>query len=145
MLLISHRGNTNGKESQENSPELIEDVLDRGFYVETDLWIERGKFYLGHDEPVYNITIDFFNKNNIIYHAKNLAALEFCLDSNIHTFWHQEDEYTITSYGYIWVYPGLSVSNKAKCIIVDNNKPSFKYDCTGICSDYVQLYKAYNI
>lgn len=144
-MLISHRGNTNGPSSEENSPALIEDVLNLGFYVEVDLWLKNDRFYLGHDNPIYNINIDFFNKDKIIYHAKNLEALEFCLENKIHTFWHQEDDYTITSYGYIWVYPGIPVSNKSKCIIVDNNKPSFKYDCTGICSDYVQLYKTYNI
>ena len=25
---------------------------------------------------------------------------------NCHYFWHQEDDYTITSKGIIWAYPG---------------------------------------
>lgn len=144
-LLISHRGNINGPQKDENNPSLIKEVLQEGFYVETDLWCVHNIFWLGHDEPKYKINIDFFTFKNIIYHAKNIEALEYCMNNNLHVFWHQEDEYTLTSNGYIWAYPGRPVSNKYKTIIVDNNKPSFKYDCIGICSDYVQLYKAHNI
>lgn len=144
-LLISHRGNTTGPQEDENCPSLIKDVLQKGFHVETDLWYIYNNFWLGHDEPKYKINIDFFTLKNVIYHAKNLNALEFCLQNSIHTFWHQEDEYTLTSYGYIWVYPGKEVTNNYKSIIVDNNSEVSKYDCHGICSDYVQLYKTCNI
>ena len=135
MILISHRGNLTGPSEEENCPSLIREVLQQGYYVETDLWVTYNNFWLGHDEPKYKINTDFFNNKNIIYHAKNLNALEFCLQNSIHVFWHQEDDYTITSYGYIWVYPGKEVTNNYKSIIVDNNSEVSKYDCHGICSD----------
>ena len=146
-MLISHRGNIIGPDPRENSPQLILRTLQDGYFVEIDLWFDRENktLNLGHDYPQYNIDSEFLSNPKIICHAKNLDALEYCLNSNIHCFWHQEDDYTITSNGYIWAYPGKPVSNKYKTIIVDNNKPSFKYDCIGICSDYVQLYKAHNI
>lgn len=144
-LFISHRGNINGKLPEENSPELINHVLDLGYYIETDLWYIKNELFLGHDDPQYLINSEFLSKKGIIYHAKNIEALEFSMNKNIHVFWHEDDEYTLTSNGYIWAYPGKPVSNRHKTIIVDNNKPTFKYDCIGICSDYVQLYKTYNI
>jgi len=144
-LFISHRGNINGKLSEENSPELIKHIIDLNYFVETDLWYIKNKLFLGHDEAQYPIEEDFLENKKIIYHAKNIEALEYCMNNNLHVFWHQDDEYTLTSNGYIWSYPGKPVSNKYKTIIVDNNKPSFKYDCIGVCSDYVQLYKTHNI
>lgn len=29
--------------------------------------------------------------------------------SSMHNFWHQEDDYTITSQGVVWVYPNKTV------------------------------------
>ena len=52
MILISHRGNINGKnESLENSKSYIKRALDLGYDVEVDVWFNNKTFYLGHDEP----------------------------------------------------------------------------------------------
>ena len=39
-------------------------------------------------------------------HAKNFEALEYLTRCAAHCFYHQEDDYTITSRGFIWAYPG---------------------------------------
>jgi hypothetical protein len=50
MILISHRGNINGKQpSKENHPLYIFEAIKQGFQVEIDVWFIDGKFKLGHD------------------------------------------------------------------------------------------------
>ena len=38
MILISHRGNLNGKTDDENKPKYIEEAFSQGFDVEVDVW-----------------------------------------------------------------------------------------------------------
>ena len=60
MILISHRGNIDGKkEDKENKPSYIAEAINRGFNCEVDFWFIDGKFVLGHDEPQYEISIEF--------------------------------------------------------------------------------------
>ena len=106
MFLISHRGNINGKNVQkENSPDYILKALSFGYDVEIDVWYVNNKFFLGHDTPQYEISIEFLKNDKLWCHAKNLASLEKMLYNNITCFWHQTDDYTLTSKGYIWTYP----------------------------------------
>ena len=47
MILISHRGNTNGKfESYENEPMYIDKAISDGFDVEIDVWMTDGQLFL---------------------------------------------------------------------------------------------------
>ena len=56
MLLIAHRGNTNGRfESWENEPTYIDKAINEGFDVEIDVWFVGGILYLGHDKPDYGV------------------------------------------------------------------------------------------
>ena len=56
MLLISHRGNINGKfESYENEPNYIDKALSLGYDVEVDVWFVDDNFYLGHDLSLIHI------------------------------------------------------------------------------------------
>jgi hypothetical protein len=47
MILIAHRGNLNGpnKES-ENMPDYINIAIEKGFYVEIDVWLINNKLFL---------------------------------------------------------------------------------------------------
>ena len=110
MILISHRGNTNGKfESYENEPMYIDKAISQGFDVEIDIWLIDGILFLGHDKPQYGINYSWLKerKTKLWVHCKNIAALEM-LDEKleIHYFWHQDDIVTLTSQGTIWAYPG---------------------------------------
>jgi len=50
MILISHRGNIDGKqEGKENKPSYIAEAINRGFDCEVDIWFTDGKFVLGYD------------------------------------------------------------------------------------------------
>jgi hypothetical protein len=53
MILISHRGNINGRLVPfENQPNYIDTAIAAGYDVEIDVWyeVESGKLYLGHDK-----------------------------------------------------------------------------------------------
>jgi hypothetical protein len=144
MILISHRGNVDGKiPNSENSPEYISLALTKGFDVEIDVWFVDGKFYLGHDEPLYSIEKSFLENEKFWCHAKNEEALfEMIQNSNIHCFWHQEDDYTLTSKGIPWVYPSKKVFKNSIWVLPEKtNYRYIKLDCLGICSDNISLYK----
>lgn len=148
MRLISHRGNINGKfESYENEPNYIKKALDNGYDVEVDLWVKDRKMFLGHDEPQYGIILSDFwlqQKNRIWWHCKNIEALEFCKDMGKYRisnfFWHQEDDYTITSNGFIWAYPGKKLNKYSIAVMPELNNDNIK-GCFGVCSDYIEKYK----
>ena len=107
MILISHRGNLRGKKTElENNPSYIQSTVDLGYDVEIDVWFVDGEWWLGHDNPEYKISFDYFSNKPFWIHAKNMEALcSLQSYSSLNYFWHQEDDYTITSKGYIWTYP----------------------------------------
>ena len=141
MILISHRGNINGKdEDRENHPEYIQEALDKGYNVEIDVWDIFGSYFLGHDNPEYLVKKEFLNNDKLWCHAKNIEALESMLKDNIHCFWHQEDDVTLTSKGYMWTYPGKKLTTNSIAVLPELNNQNPK-KALGICSDYVVNYK----
>lgn len=141
MIKIAHRGNISGPDKKnENSPRKLEKALALGFDVEVDIWAIDNKLYLGHDAPTYSTDLDFINKikSNSWFHCKNLQAiLAIAKVEGTKYFWHQEDDYTLTSNNYIWTYPGKDVTSRS--IIVLTEKVDFElYEhAYGICSDYL--------
>ena len=149
MKLIAHRANLNGPNPlTENSLEQIEYCIERGYDVEIDvrLNVSTGEIWLGHDEPQYNVSWTFLEKHlrNLWIHCKDIETLqEFSTYKDRYNyFWHQEDDYTLTSQNYIWTYPGKSFTKNAVIVMpelditidISNLKHS---SCFGICSDYV--------
>jgi hypothetical protein len=120
MYLISHRGNLNGVESEnENNPKYLKIAINKGFNVEVDVRFEKEKFYLGHDFSQYEVNKDFLLNENIWCHAKTHNALLALDKINAHYFWHQEDDYTITSKGYFWTFPGKELLKKIFVLIMN--------------------------
>lgn len=140
MFLISHRGNTHGSaKKQENNPFFLNKLTEKGYNIEIDVWLVDGEIFLGHDEPLNKIDIQYLKNDNFWCHAKNLEALSLMLNEGIHCFWHQEDDYTLTSKGYIWTYPNKPIC-KNSVIVCKNLKETQYYanlDIAGICSDFV--------
>ena len=146
MKYICHRGRLEGENSDlDNNPEQIKYCINKGFDVEIDLWVIGDQLLLGHDYPNYLIPQEFLFKNyrNLWVHCKNFDALVYCNYNNLlNYFWHQEDDYTLTSRGFIWTYPG-KVGQYANQVILDFSKtPDFtKYknlNYYGICFDYIE-------
>lgn len=144
MVLISHRGNTNGPNpTKENNPSYIIETLSKGYDVEIDVWFVDNYFFLGHDEPTYKIEESFLENNKLWCHAKNIKSLEkMLLNKNIHCFWHQEDRFTLTSKNFIWTFPNNSLTKNSICVLPE--KSNHYYDeikiCHGVCSDFIKNY-----
>jgi hypothetical protein len=144
MIYIAHRGLINGPDKElENKPEHIIEVLNMGFQVELDLRVIESKLYLGHDGPQYPIEPEFLQKPGLWIHAKNSEALFWLTHTYYNYFWHQEDDFTITSRGHIWTYPGKPLSEFSICVMPEwnYNISEFNFNCYGVCSDYVGLMK----
>ena len=144
MKIIAHRGLLSGPDILlENSPTQINNALSNGFDVEIDVWLINDELFLGHLTPTYPITATFLKQTGIWAHAKNLEAFEFLLDNNVNCFWHQTDDFTCTSEGYIWTYVGKTQMT-SRSIFVQNENYNFddirKIMPHGVCTDYpVQL------
>jgi hypothetical protein len=144
MKLISHRGNLEGpNKEKENEPNYILHALSNGFDVEVDVWCINGVFFLGHDEPIYEIDETFLENEKIWCHSKNIESLEKMLENKkIHFFWHQEDSFTITSKNIIWTFPGNKLTKNSICVLPERSnysKDEIK-KCFGVCSDYIRNY-----
>ena len=140
MIYISHRGYINGSDKDlENNPKQIEFLYNKNYDIEIDVRFHKNKFYLGHDEPKYEINHNFLENQKLWCHAKNHETLEELSKIKCHYFWHQEDDYTITSKGFIWVYPGKPLIKNSICVLPED----FKLDtsqCYGLCTDYISKY-----
>ena len=141
MIFISHRGNISGiRSNDENNPNYINVALKLGYEVEVDVRFENGKFFLGHDFSQYHIDNEFLLNSKIWCHAKTKDALEALDKIKAHYFWHQEDDYTITSKGFIWTYPGKKLFKKSICVLPEKYDYE-NFNCLGICSDFIKNYK----
>ena len=142
MRLIAHRGLVMGPSKEfENKPAQIETALAMGFDCEIDLRVIDGELWLGHDEPQYKIDQEFLEQSGLWIHAKNLEALHYLTSTELNYFWHQEDDYTLTSRGFIWAFPGKPLTERTVMLMPEWIDPSFSTlkdsKCFGICSDYV--------
>jgi hypothetical protein len=60
---------------------------------------------------------------------------------DLHYFWHETDQYTITSKGWIWAYPGCDVPfNTPKSISVMPNHYFDTSKFSGVCTDDAEVY-----
>lgn len=146
MILISHRGNIDGKNSSlENNPDQIDFLTSKKINVEIDVWFKNKKIYLGHDNPDTEINISWlYEKIKFLWiHCKTFETIDFFYrqDKKFNFFFHQNDDLTLTSLGYIWVYPGKTFNKNS--IIVCNSKKELKkiaeHKPLGICSDFISI------
>lgn len=145
MILISHRGNINGPDTScENKFDYITHAIESGFECEIDLWLIKGDLYLGHDEPSFAVKInDLINlRRKLWVHCKNLDAAVFFYDlkGTFNFFWHETDKLTITSRGFLWVYPGCQPVKNSIIVLPEMFDEYPSCDNIGICSDYILKY-----
>jgi len=148
MIYIAHRGLLTGPSKElENSPEQILAAISLGFDCELDLWLVDNSLILGHDSPQYIISEDWLMNPHMWIHAKNIEALHW-LSSHprykFNYFWHESDQYTMTSTGYIWTYPGRELTPRSVMVLpelIDNTLHKLDSNCYAICSDFVEVIK----
>lgn len=149
MKIIAHRANLNGPNLlTENQVNQIKYAISQGFDCEIDLWYIDNQLFLGHDKPQNKINIGFLldNANKLWCHCKHLDSLQYLLKFNeLNCFYHQTDDYVLTSKNNIWVYPGKKVPSGG-IVVMPEWHPNIKYDYDsigGICTDYptnIQLF-----
>ena len=143
MIKIAHRGLFEGQSNDrdlENKPEQIELALAKGFDAEIDLHVINNKLFLGHDTPDYEINESFLLKRGLWIHAKNLGALRWLTTTEFNYFWHQEDDFALTSNKYIWTYPGKELTTRSILVMPEalDKKMEIEYNnIHAVCSDYV--------
>lgn len=151
MKFIAHRGNMVGPNPDcENHPEYLMEAIQNDFDIEVDLWYHKNKWYLGHDEPQYKVSLDYLNKigDDAWVHCKNLDALDNLSRGNgkhlnLHFFWHQNDDYTLTRFQFIWTFPRRPLAKYSIAVMPEKasyTKRELK-KCYAICSDEVMHYR----
>tara|TARA_B100001113_G_C21076938_1_gene608098 strand:- start:192 stop:650 length:459 start_codon:yes stop_codon:yes gene_type:complete len=147
LNFISHRGNILKKDVDlENQPKYIDNAISQNFDVEIDIWLKQNKFYLGHDNPSYLIDLNWLNirANKLWIHCKNYDSISFFSknykNKNFNFFWHNNDDMTLTSLGYLWVYPGKQPIKGSIAVLPEIYEDDIS-DCIGICSDIILKYR----
>lgn len=147
MKLIAHRGNMNGPSALENHPDHIREALQAGFDVEIDVWVVDGEIFYGHDEPQYKGSLLELDKRCWL-HCKNIDALRFFggIELNeTNSFWHENDDYTLTNKKYIWTNIGKELTKRSIMVMPEVDDITLQntvdVECAGICSDYIQKIK----
>jgi hypothetical protein len=144
MILISHRGNIDGKcTERENHPDYIDEAIFLGYDVEVDVWSIDGVLFLGHDIPQYEIQQEWLLKryDKLWIHCKNTGVIDWLRSvKEFNWFWHEEDTLTLTSQQFIWVYPGKQPVLNSIAVMPEIHNEEVK-QCKGVCSDYIKKYK----
>lgn len=141
MIYIAHRGNMSGPTSGENNPSYIDAALDEGYHAEIDIRVIDGNLYLGHDTCQYDVDLQWLEnrKDRLWIHCKNLESVEFFHGTEYNYFWHEEDTLTITSKGYLWVYPGKQPIRNSIAVMPEIYNDNIT-GCVGVCTDFVLKY-----
>jgi hypothetical protein len=122
MKLISHRGNIRGSvQHMENKPSYIDTAISAGYDVEIDIRYINDKFYLGHDNPEYEVDLIWLEKrkDKLWLHCKDLESANKLqnlqdIKNPFMFFCHSSDPYVLTSNGFIWVHDlKLNLTNKS--------------------------------
>jgi hypothetical protein len=150
MILISHRGNISGKnKKRENTIEYIQEAIDNKFLVEIDIISSNNKYFFGHCKKSIkeNLDINFLLKNskNLLIHCKDLESILLLQNFNLNYFYHNNDNYAISSKKWI-----ISHSKNFANQLIENTifmlPEKFNKDinifrkCFGICSDVISFY-----
>ena len=158
LKLIAHRGNIDGRQPvKENSPDYIDHAIHLGYDVEVDVWGKEGQFglWLGHDQATHPIDFQFLETRIqwLWIHCKCPRALYLLREylPSVRYFFHQTDDYTLTSWSNIWCYPGKDPYGSHAIIVlpetwmrIENvHKYAKHHHVEGICSDCVGQIKSY--
>jgi len=141
MKLISHRGNiTKSIPESENTPDYVEIALKK-YDCEVDVWLKNDSFYLGHEGPTIEVSKQFILHPGLWCHAKHYESLQALLDVNAHCFFHQKDDYTITSKGVIWAYPRQKGDKNTVCVHPHELALEDVKKFYGVCANNIEEYE----
>ena len=78
-------------------------------------------------------------------HCKNFDVLNYLISeqNNLNFFWHENDDYTLTSKNYIWTYPSKHFFENSVLVYLESDfKISENQKIYGICTDYPKAYNS---
>jgi hypothetical protein len=104
----------------------------------------NNKWYLGHNNPEYEIKYNFLFNSRFWLHAKNGEVFDKLLKDknyNFNVFWHTTEDWVLTSKKYIWTYPNKKLFVNSICVLPELGYKDDLKLCYGICSDYVEKHK----
>lgn len=140
MKIIAHRANLVGPDMEsENTIDAISDCFERGFDVELDVWQLGNELFLSHHyphEPAVIVPRALLGDDRIWWHAKNTDAFVSLQNLVTHLFWHQNDDFALTTSGYLWTFPGCYLTDKSIQVLPEvslQRVPDFVY---GVCTDF---------
>lgn len=148
MKIISHRGLTDGPDKEkENKLFQIYNAIWEGFDVEIDTWYIDGNIYFGHNLPEYRVPDKTINdlSDKAWFHCKNFEAVNYFSETELTYFWHQNDDFTLTSNGYIWTTPGKHLGPNSIFVLPeildqDSRDKLILSNPYAICTDYPKLF-----
>ena len=149
MRIIAHRANIEGPSEEQNSPDQIDKCISLGYDVEIDVHYDPHTtvFWLGHDSFDYKVSWKWLaNRHGHLWiHCKDITTLyELAAKASptYQYFWHQEDDFTLTSNNIIWTYPGKPYTSRSIIVMpectmdADMISDLRAVDCYGVCTDY---------
>jgi hypothetical protein len=162
--LIAHRGLVDGADAdKENTLTTLLAARSQGFEIETDLWYDNYKWYIGHDKPQWEINLktlesldkherdkDKYNLHCVDHfawlHCKNINALYQLRDRHWpgHYFYHENDPVVLTNYNHLWTFPGQQLTPYSICVLPEKTysiEEIQKLNVYGFCSDIVKTLK----
>ena len=146
MVLISHRGNIDGRNPEfENTQDYIDDAIESDYEVEIDVWSKDGNLWLGHDMPQRRVEYDWLLARRawLWIHCKNFKALAGLITSPLVLFYHSKEDYTLLSNGMVWAHNIHEIDHNCVIPLLDADavikwKESPQV-VGGVCSDYISL------
>lgn len=141
QIKIAHRGNIRGPFPDiENSQHYVNEAILKGYHAEIDVWFLKNTYFTGHDKPEHIVSPAWLtlNKNVLWCHAKNVEAIGEFMRLGMNVFWHETDQYTLTSHGFIWCYPLKQAGEKSIAVMPESVEPYDLSKFYGICSDWFE-------
>lgn len=146
MKFVAHRGLLTGKNRDiENKPHTIDKAIEAGFDVEVDVRLIDQKLFLGHDlEQSIEIDLKFLleRQSFLWVHTKNFEAFDYFFDlrKELNYFWHTNEDFALTSFGYPWIFPGKPCIRNGITVMPEYHmdyRQAHLLPVAGICSDYI--------
>ena len=83
--------------------------------------------------------VEFLKNDRLWCHAKNSDALYKMIENSVHCFWHDKDDYTLTSQNVIWTFSEKRTTRNSIIVCQDEEQTKLykSMPIDGICTDYV--------
>lgn len=119
------------------TPQSIENVLEKTkFGINCDIWKIADKYLIGDNYPTFNIEIESFPKERIIYNAQNYDAFSSLYKEGYHVYCRSKDDLVVTSKGIVLCF-GSTVLPVGISMNPEHVPQEHLDLCFGICSKFI--------